>query len=165
MNLRQGVIDSLRIRRIEYRIAEIPILLIPMFLSFEHWSQIWTWPALAGAFAFFFVFAVGDMVNCLADRDLDSVYKPHLTQAVDRLGKRNIFVQIALSSLAALFLSLAVAFTHHRPLLPVAIIVGIAMAVAYSVKPIHLKGRGVGQLFFIGSGYLWGDDHVGNVRG
>src|SRR5688572_33201239 len=78
----------LRIRRVEFRIAEIPIVAIPLLILLHDTSPLKTFSLWEGIFIFFLLFAFGDMINCLADRDLDAVYKPHLSEAVYGLGVR-----------------------------------------------------------------------------
>src|SRR6266481_3997623 len=96
------LIYMLRIRRIEFRVAEIPILAIPALLLIRDISIVKTFVFWEGILVFFFLFAFGDMINCLADRDLDAVYKPHLSEAIYGLGVRNVRWQIALTIVAAL---------------------------------------------------------------
>src|SRR5689334_3921615 len=88
----------LRIRRVEFRIAELPILAIPVLLLVRETSILKTFPFWEGIFIFFLLFAFGDMINCLADRDLDAVYKPHLSEAVYGLGIRFVTFQIVASA-------------------------------------------------------------------
>ncbi len=95
------LIWSLRLRRVEYRLAEVPIFLIPAFLTIGDVSAFAAAPFWEGALIFFFLFAFGDLLNCLADRDLDTLYKPHLTEAVLGLGVRGVVWQAVLSALAA----------------------------------------------------------------
>ena len=95
------IVYSLRIRRVEYRVAELPIFLIPMLLTIRS-SSAFRGPAFwEGLLIFLFLFAFGDLVNCLADRDLDAKYKPHLTEAVYGIGVRGVILQATLSAVAA----------------------------------------------------------------
>jgi len=142
------VIYSLRIRRVEYRIAEIPILLIPVFLSITDIAVFGTWPFWEGVLIFFFLFTFGDLVNCLADRDLDAVYKPQLTEAVYGLGIKNVIAQAAFSGLAAVLLSIDLSWRTGRWFLLPGTLLGLLTAYAYSVPPLRLKGRGLWQLGF-----------------
>jgi 4-hydroxybenzoate polyprenyltransferase len=93
-----------------------------------------------------FLFAFGDIINCLSDRDLDATYKPHLSQAVYGLGVRFVATQVALSALAALALSIYIAWQLNRWVLPVLVVAGLILGAAYSVKPVQLKGRGLAQI-------------------
>jgi len=137
------LIWMLRIRRIEFRIAELPILIIPILLTITSTAAVKTWPFWEGVIIFFFLFAFGDMINCLADRDLDAVYKKHLSEAVYGLGTKSVKAQIAFSVLAVLLLSIHLAWRLDRWLIVAMIVAGILLGAAYSVEPVRLKSRGV----------------------
>lgn len=136
----------LRIRRVEFRIAEIPIVAIPLFLLLRDTSALKTFYLWEGVFIFFLLFAFGDMINCLADRDLDAVYKPHLSEAVYGLGVRFVKFQIAATALFALALSIHLSWKLNRWTLTALVAIGLVLGAAYSVKPVQLKGRGLAQL-------------------
>ncbi|HEX8734134.1 MAG TPA: UbiA family prenyltransferase [Pyrinomonadaceae bacterium] len=136
----------LRIRRVEFRIAEIPILLIPIFLLVSESAVFKTFAFWEGIFIFFLLFAFGDMINCLADRDLDVVYKPHLSEAVYGLGVPFVTFQVAASAVLALVLSVHLSLTLNHWLILLLVVVGLILGAAYSLKPAQLKGRGVLQL-------------------
>lgn len=136
----------LRIRRVEFRVAEIPILLIPILLLVRETSVLGTFYFWEGIFVFFLLFAFGDMINCLADRDLDAVYKPHLSEAVYGLGVGFVTFQVVATAALALILSAHLAWKLNRWLLVVLVAIGLALGAAYSVQPFRLKGRGLAQL-------------------
>src|SRR5688500_19115238 len=104
----------LRIRRVEFRIAEIPILAIPVLLLIGDTSILQTFQLWEGVFIFFLLFAFGDMINCLADRDLDAVYKPHLSEAVYGLGVGFVTFQVIVSAVLALVLSFYLSWSLIR---------------------------------------------------
>lgn len=140
-------LNLMRIRRVEFRIAEIPILLIPAFLELALGAApapVWVW--VEAFFAFFFLFAFGDMINCYADRDLDARYKKHLSDAVYALGLPFVAAQIIVSAVAAMGIAVHLAFALDRWLLVPVVAVGLFLGAAYSVEPIRLKGRGVWHL-------------------
>ena len=142
------IIYSLRLRRVEYRVAELPIFFIPVLLTISESSQLASPVLWEGLVAFLFLFAFGDLLNCLADRDLDSIYKPHLTQAVDAIGTQGVIGQAIISALGALGFTSHIAWMTGRwALVPMAII-GLVVAWAYSVEPVRLKRRGAWQLLF-----------------
>ncbi len=58
------IVYSLRIRRVEYRIAELPIFLVPVFLTITNTSELLSVPFWGGLCVFFFLFAFGDLLNC-----------------------------------------------------------------------------------------------------
>jgi 4-hydroxybenzoate polyprenyltransferase len=136
----------LRIRRVEFRIAEIPILIIPVLLLIHDTSVLKTFTFWEGIFIFFLLFAFGDMINCLADRDLDAVYKPHLSEAVYGLGVGFVKFQVVATAILALGLTAHLSWQLHRWILFPLVAIGLALGAGYSVKPIQLKGRGLAQL-------------------
>ena len=136
----------LRIRRVEFRVAEIPILLIPIFLLIHDTSVLRTFALWEGIFIFFCLFAFGDMINCLADRDLDAVYKPHLSEAVYGLGVPFVKFQVVATAVVALVLTAHLSWLLNRWILLPLVAIGLVLGAAYSVKPVQLKGRGLAQL-------------------
>lgn len=136
----------LLIRRVEFRIAEIPILVIPLLILLRDTSPLKTFALWEGVFIFFLLFAFGDMINCLADRDLDAVYKPHLSEAVYGLGVGFVKFQVIATAALALVLSFHLSWSIDRWSLFVLVAIGLLLGAAYSVKPVQLKGRGLAQL-------------------
>lgn len=136
----------LRIRRVEFRVAEIPILIIPILLLIHDTAPLKTFTFWEGIFVFFLLFAFGDMINCLADRDLDAVYKPHLSQAVYGLGVGFVKFQVIATAALALALTAHLSWQLQRWILFALVATGLVLAAAYSVKPVQLKGRGLAQL-------------------
>lgn len=146
MSITRFLLYMLRIRRVEFRIAEIPILAIPVLLLIEDAAPLKTFAFWEGILIFFLLFAFGDMINCLADRDLDAVYKPHLSEAVYGLGVRFVTFQVSATAALALVLSAHLSRLTGRWSLFVLVAVGLALGAAYSVAPFRLKGRGFAQL-------------------
>lgn len=138
--------DLLIIRRVEFRIAEIPIVAMPALLINKNLAALKTQTFWEGVLIFFFLFAFGDMINCLADRDLDAKYKPHLSRAVYNLGVPFVTFQVILWAILALALAAHVSWLLHRWQLFAMTAVGLALGAAYSVEPFRLKGRGLAQL-------------------
>ena len=142
-SIRDELRDAVRIRRPEFMVAEVPILLIPALLSgapfrFATWAPLFV--------LFFLLFHVGDMVNCLADRDLDLVYKPRLAEAVRGLGPRHVALQIAFSCVAALGIAVELLLRSGR-WEPLALTgSGLLLGLQYSLRPLYLKGRGLWQI-------------------
>ena len=54
------------------------------------------------------------MINCLADRDLDAVYKPHLSRAVYNLGVPFVTFQVILAAVLALAVAAHLSWMLHR---------------------------------------------------
>jgi len=142
----QGWIDSVRIRRPEFMVAEIPINLLPLLWlapDLEWLGSALYWEATVG---FFLLFHFGDMVNCLADRELDAVYKTSLSEAVLGLGVRNVAAQIALTAGLALAIAVHLAWMTGRWALIPLVVVGLVIGHQYSYGPLRLKARGLLQI-------------------
>jgi 4-hydroxybenzoate polyprenyltransferase len=150
--------DLLIIRRVEFRIAEIPIVAMPALLMNTRLQPLQTQSFWEGVLVFFLLFAFGDMINCLADRDLDATYKPHLSRAVYNLGVPFVTFQVVLTAILALAVSAHLSWMLGRWQLVAMTAAGLAMGAAYSVEPFRLKGRGLWQL-----GCLWLIIFVGHV--
>ena len=138
--------DLLIIRRVEFRIAEVPIVAMPALLINTRLAPFKTGSFWEGVLLFFLLFAFGDMINCLADRDLDAKYKPHLSRAVYNLGVPFVTFQVILTAVLALLVSAHLSWILHRWQLLALTAAGLALGAAYSVEPFRLKGRGLAQL-------------------
>jgi len=141
--LRSTLGDALRIRRPEFMVAEVPIFLIPALLSrrsvsVAEWLEI--------AVLFLLLFHVGDMVNCLADRRLDAVFKTRLSEAVFGLGVRNVTVQIVASCVGALGIAAERSLRTERWEPVVLVAAGLVLGLQYSLRPLFAKGRGLLQI-------------------
>jgi len=139
------------IRRKEFFVAELPIFLIPIFLSIAAPEDFLQPAFLIGLAAIFLLFNIGDMINCYADYELDAIYKSHLSNAVYELGKRNVLAQIVLSAILAVGLTVWVSVLSERLFLIPLTLVGIFVGLQYSIKPFKFKSGGISQLIC-----LWG---------
>ncbi|HVE41675.1 MAG TPA: UbiA family prenyltransferase [Planctomycetota bacterium] len=133
----------IRIRRVEFRIAEIPILLIPVLLTIRDASPFRSFAFWEGVFLFFLLFAFGDVINCLADRDVDAKYKKHLSEAIYGLGVRNVKIQLWVMGIVAMGLAAHLGAQLQRWILVPCVAVGLFLGFAYSAEPLRLKARGV----------------------
>ncbi len=149
--LRRFLNNCLTIRRKEFFVAELPIFMIPLLLNLRSWATM-TKPALfIGLLALFLLFNLGDIINCYADYELDSIYKSHLSNAVYELGKRNVALQVVLSGAVGFALTVIVSLMTHRLYLIPITIFGAIVGLQYSIEPFKFKSRGVLQLLC-----LWG---------
>ena len=140
--------DGLRIRRPEFMVAELPILLIPALLvtGWESGSSLATALFAELTLLFFLLFHFGDMINCLADRDLDAVYKTRLSEAIYGLGIRNVTWQLVATVTGALGLGAHLAWATGRVAVLALVVSGLVLGAQYSVGPLRLKGRGSWQV-------------------
>lgn len=138
--------DAARIRRPEFMVAEVPIMLIPMLWVARAWSPLTSWTFGEAALLFVLLFHFGDMVNCLADRDLDAVYKTRQSEAVYGLGVRHVAWQIALTALTAVALAAHLSWLLARWEISGLVLAGLALGHQYSYGPVRAKGLGVLQV-------------------
>ncbi len=145
----QYAFNMMRIRRAEFLIAEIPILGIPIALSTSRMVGIELPQLLEFTTLFFLLFNVGDMVNCLCDRDIDVAQKSYLAKAVTELGVGNVLSQIIFTSIAAIVLAIHLSWQLHKPYLTWVTLLALFVAVSYSVPPIRFKNRGHLQILWL----------------
>lgn len=143
---RDDLRDMVRIRRPEFMVAEIPILLIAAMSTGATAAALASWHFAELVVEFFLLFHFGDMVNCLADRDLDAVYKTHLAEAVRGLGVRRVTRQIVATAVGALALTAHLAWSTGRPELIALVAAGLVLGHQYSFGPVRFKSRGVLQV-------------------
>ena len=142
----QWLTDSIRIRRPEFMVAELPINLLALLWIAPKAEWLSTgiyWEATA---AFFLLFHFGDMANCLADRELDAVYKTPLSEAVLGLGVRNVSYQLAITGALSVLLTAHLAWMTERWWLVPLVLIGLVVGHQYSYGPLKLKSRGLLQL-------------------
>ncbi|WP_328870933.1 UbiA family prenyltransferase [Streptomyces sp. NBC_00287] len=137
---------ALVIRRIEFLPIHIVIGLVPTVLGAHTWGEFASVNAIVA-----FLFCVthmemADMLNALADRELDATYKSRQPRAIYGLGVRKVIAHIAVTTFlyfaASVFLA---ARTGHWDLIAIAF-AGWLIGVQYSLPPLHLKSAGLWQL-------------------
>ncbi len=137
---------SWRLRRPEFIKAEIPILAIPMLLAAPDLAALTTAVTLDVVLLFFLWFHLGDLVNCLMDREVDVHRKTHLSEAVRTLGVPNVQAQIAGTTLAAGAVTAHLVIGLGRTDLAVLGVIGVLAAISYTAPPIRMKSRGLWQI-------------------
>lgn len=150
-SLSRFIQNNLTIRRKEFFVAELPIFLIPLLLNISSLHDLLNPFLYLGLLAIILLFNIGDMINCYADYKLDAIYKSYLSNAIYELGKKNVKLQIILSGILAILLTIFVAIkTNQFYLIPLTI-VGTFIGLQYSVQPFKFKSRGLWQIIC-----LWG---------
>lgn len=142
----QWLFDSIRIRRPEFMVAEVPINLLGLLWVAPAAAWLGTLAYWEATVAFFLLFHFGDMANCLADRDLDAVYKTSLSESVLGLGVANVTRQLWLTGALALGLTTHLAWLTGRWWLLPLVLIGLAVGHQYSFGPLKLKSRGLLQI-------------------
>jgi 4-hydroxybenzoate polyprenyltransferase len=139
----------LTIRRPEFMVAELPIILISALLMAPSLSALADWRFITALVLVYLFFNFIDLINCLSDRDLDATYKTRLSSAIYRLGVKNVRWQMRLTVAAAVVLTLVLAAgTGHWDLVPLAV-VELVWGAQYSVPPFHFKSRGLWQVLTV----------------
>ncbi|MFF3227235.1 UbiA family prenyltransferase [Nocardia suismassiliense] len=142
---------ALAIRRPEYTIATLCIATIPAFAVANAPGDLITLDYLCGFLLVVFAVQVGDMVNCLADRELDAMFKPRLSRAVHTLGLRSVRVQIWVTSAVMMALAvLSASRTGHWDMV-LLVAIEVMLGFQYSVPPLHGKARGALQIPIVSS--------------
>ncbi len=161
MTMIEFILNNIRIRRIEFFPSEIPIVSIPFLLTMSHYSEFNNLYVLEGILLFFLSFNFGDMINCLADRDLDATYKSRLSKAVYAIGPRFVAWQIIITAILTLIIAFHLSWVLDQWWILGLQIIGLFFAAQYSIPPLHLKSGGIWQvpclmsiLFFIPMSYL-----------
>lgn len=135
--------DMLRIRRPEFMVAEIPIFAIA---ALRARTDVGASRLAELVVLFFALFHFGDMANCLADRELDAVYKTRLAESVMRLGPDRVARHLVVTALVALGVAAHFAWAI-RSLDPLALTaVGLVLGHQYSFGPVRFKSRGLLQV-------------------
>lgn len=116
----------------------LPALLAVLAVGFGGGLFIWAHVALA---VWLLAHLIGAQINCLADYDLDRRFKSRLPAAIDLIGKRVLKRWIWVEVVGTTLIVLAVTIGLRRPLLLVFWILGVILALLYSVPPVRLKGR------------------------
>jgi len=144
--LRRFLHNSKILRRPEFLPAELPIFFIPILLSAEDGRFLRRPELYVGLAGIYLLFNFGDMVNTYADRQVDAVYKSHLSNAIYELGDQGVRWQMRAS--VASTVGISIWLTRHTgrwQFVPLTVI-GWALGFQYSWQPLHLKSRGVWQL-------------------
>ena len=146
LSMRDAVRYSLCIRRVEFLPTTMTIILVPALLLAGSGAAFGTATFVAVAVMIRLIIHFGDMVNCLADRDVDAIYKTRLSDAVYGLGLANVRWQIRVTGTAILALAAYLAVTTRHWDILLLIVVELYFARQYSVPPLHLKGAGGWQI-------------------
>jgi 1,4-dihydroxy-2-naphthoate octaprenyltransferase len=137
---------ALAIRRVEFLPVHTMIGLVPAAMAAQSWSEFLSLSALVAVLFAITHMELADMINALADREVDAAHKSPLPEAIYGLGVSRVLAHIAVTTVAyfgmAVFLA---ARSEHWDLVLIAFAAWL-MGVAYSFPPLHLKSAGIWQL-------------------
>ncbi len=134
------------IRRMEFFIVEITIFTMPLLVTVRSIADFLNYKVLEGFVLFFILYSIGDMINCLADRELDKAYKYRLSQAVYAVGVNFIRVLIIALIIVALAIATHLSWSTGKWSILGLVLLGMFLGIEYSLGPIFFKSRGILQL-------------------
>lgn len=131
-----------KVARWEYLPAELPALLVPIFLTFTSIADIPIITYMEGVAVFALLYFSGFIINASTDIDVDKKCKTYVAYAAESMGIGTLRLLTLLQVIAAFLLSLHLAYITGNIYLPVLVAIGIFFGIGYSVKPFHFKVRG-----------------------
>lgn len=134
------------IRRLEFYVVELTIFTMPVLVAARSLGALGSRTVLEGLIMYFVLYSVGDMVNCVADRELDVVYKTRLSRAVYRIGPGRVVMLVTAETIAGLGLAVHLSVITGRWLILALAVTGVFLGMGYSLGPVHFKSRGLGHL-------------------
>ena len=134
------------VRRMEFYVVELTIFSMPVLVAARSIQELFSLVVLEGFIMFFVIYAMGDMINCLVDRELDASYKTRLSNAVYGLGVSNVRNLVIAEGVIALLLAIHLSFATDRWLILGLVLIGIFLGIQYSTGPFFFKSRGVWHL-------------------
>jgi 1,4-dihydroxy-2-naphthoate octaprenyltransferase len=131
------------VRRMEFYIVELTIFSMPVLVAAHSFRDVFNPVVLEGLILFFVIYALGDMINCLVDRDLDATYKTRLSSAVYGIGVSNVRNLVIAEAVISLVLAVHLSLVTGRWLILGLVLVGMFLGIQYSIGPFFFKSRGI----------------------
>src|SRR5215213_966086 len=124
----------------------IPVIAISALLAASRPDDLMGYNAVRlGLLAalWYLAYWISSQVNCIADYELDKIYKSRLPQAIDILiGRKTIWWMITVETMVASTIVVYLAITESRVGLVMLWVVGLFLIAAYSLEPLRFKRRG-----------------------
>jgi 4-hydroxybenzoate polyprenyltransferase len=129
--------------RVEYMPGGLFFVFASAALACLHWDVLWDSMALVvqGVTVWYISHLIGSQVNCIADVEIDKSDKERLARAVSVVGSRVLWVSILWECAIVLCVSVFMAVETDKPILPLLWIVGLGVALGYSLEPVRFKRR------------------------
>lgn len=135
-----------KICRLEYIRGEAPAVFIPALITATSFQALTAPTVLEAVAVFALLYVTGFIANALTDRELDLKYdsfKHEIGEATNYLGPAKVKALLIAHIVAAGLLALHLSLTLGAPWLFGLVMLGVFLALAYSLPPLHLKVRGV----------------------
>lgn len=138
--------NLLIVRRTEFFIVEITIFTMPLLISARSAMDILNFSVLEGFILFFILYSLGDMINCLTDRELDRKYKNRLSIAVYSLGVNFVRNLVIAEIIISLVIATHLSWITGKWSIFGLVLLGMFLGIEYSTGPINFKSRGIWHL-------------------
>ena len=134
------------VSRVEFMVMGIPVIALSALLAASRPNDLLGDGAVRLGLltaVWYLAYWISSQVNCIADYELDKVYKSRLPRSIDILkGPRTIWSMITLETVVASAIVVYLAISESRLGLVVLWVVGLFLVGAYSLEPIRFKRRG-----------------------
>jgi 4-hydroxybenzoate polyprenyltransferase len=136
----------LLVSRVEFMVMGIPVIALSALLAASRPSDLMgdgTVRLELLTAVWYLAYWISSQMNCLADYELDKIYKSRLPRSIDILkGPRTIWWMIVVEVVIASAIVVYLAITESRVGLVALWVVGLLLIGAYSLEPLRFKRRG-----------------------
>ena len=133
--------NFIAIRRMEFYVVELTIFGMPVLVAARSASDVFNLVVIEGLIMFFFIYAMGDIINCLVDRDLDATYKTRLSSGVYGLGVNTVRNIVIASGVISLVLAVHLSLVTGRWMILGLVLIGMFLGISDLVRPFFLSSH------------------------
>ena len=145
-NVSSKIWAFLLVSRVEFMVMGIPVIALSALLAASRPSDLMGDGAVRLGLltaVWYLAYWICSQVNCIADYELDKIYKSRLPRSIDILkGPRTIWWMIIVEVVIASAIVVYLAITESRVGLVALWVVGLFLIGAYSLEPLRFKRRG-----------------------
>jgi 4-hydroxybenzoate polyprenyltransferase len=145
-NVSSKIWAFLLVSRVEFMVMGIPVIALSALLAASRPSDLMGDGAVRLGLltaVWYLAYWICSQVNCIADYELDKIYKSRLPRSIDILkGPRTIWWMIVVEVVIASAIVVYLAITESRVGLVALWVVGLLLIGAYSLEPLRFKRRG-----------------------
>ena len=145
-NVSSKIWAFLLISRLEFMVMGIPVIALSALLAASRPSDLMGDGTVRLGLltaVWYLAYWISSQMNCLADYELDKIYKSRLPRSIDILkGPTTIWSMITLETVVASTIVAYLAVFESRVGLVMLWVVGLFLIAAYSLEPLRFKRRG-----------------------
>ena len=135
--------DYGNISRLEYTPAEAPALLVPLFLGTATVAGLLNLHWIEAVLAFILLYTSGFIINSYNDIEVDLRFKTRVASAAQRWGRKRLLQLFVVQITLAIVLVVHLSWILNAWFILGITLLGVFMATAYSIPPLHFKVRGI----------------------